>query len=285
MSSGKTPPLASLIIPTYARPDRLAQCLEAATQLQGPDFEVIVVDDGSPRPIAPVCDGFSDRLQISCHRQENMGPGMARNKGAQHARGQLLLFTDDDCLPDPLWLASIATAFERDPGALYGGMVLNGLANNPYAAASQDIQTFLYQSDASALAFFASNNLACGRETFLQLGGFSEHLPRASEDREFSMRWRNSGRPVHFVDQAIVHHFHDLTLRSFCQQHFNYGRGAKDLAKLADAAGIADRPKPRSAGFYRDLVTFPLQQPGPYRPYRAALVALAQLATAAGYYA
>src|SRR5690349_8782081 len=103
-------PVVSIIIPTYNRPAPLEQCLKALSQLDYPRdrFEVVVVDDGSTISPAGIVEGFCSRLDIRMLRQANAGPAAARNLGAQEAKGQILAFTDDDCLPDPAWLGRMA---------------------------------------------------------------------------------------------------------------------------------------------------------------------------------
>ena len=185
-----------VVIPSFARPERLAQCLDALarTEFAGA-FEVVVVDDGSPQPLAPVIDGFADRLPVRSQRQDNRGPAAARNAGARTARGRILAFTDDDCLPDRHWIAAMARAGAAQPLALIGGRVDNALPANIYSAASQDLVDYLYEYFGAAAGdapFFTSNNIACDRARFLDLGGFDESFPLAAgEDRELGMRWRD----------------------------------------------------------------------------------------------
>ena len=103
-------PAISIVIATYGRPRQLAACLEAVSGLDYPRdrFEVIVVDDGGPEPVAPVAEPHRDRLRIRVERTERGGPGAARNAGARLADGELLAFIDDDCLPAPGWLRGLA---------------------------------------------------------------------------------------------------------------------------------------------------------------------------------
>lgn len=98
----------SLIIPTYARPKQLGNCLESLTQLIAPrsGFEIIIVDDGNPESLEPVVAPFREKLNLRLLRQENGGPAKARNTGAAAARGRHLAFTDDDCRPEPNWLCA-----------------------------------------------------------------------------------------------------------------------------------------------------------------------------------
>ncbi len=142
-------PDISVIVPTHNRPEQLADCLAAlARQDYGCDwFEVIVVDDGSPENMISVTERFADRLNICLLAQRNAGPGAARNQGVKKARGRFLAFTDDDCCPDSIWLSCVCKKLKREPNRIVGGLTVNGLPDNPYAAASQKIVDFVYQYD------------------------------------------------------------------------------------------------------------------------------------------
>ncbi|MGQ0633374.1 MAG: glycosyltransferase family 2 protein [Planctomycetaceae bacterium] len=224
--------LFSVIIPTYARPRQLANCLESLTRLDAPagGFEVIVVDDGGPQPLDSVVAPYLDRMNLTLLRQANGGPGMARNTGAQASRGQYLAFTDDDCLPDRNWLIALACGFQRTPENLLGGRTVNHLVQNPYSTASQvivDVAYAFFNANPNAARFFASNNIAVPASSFFALGGFEGQRFRvASEDRDFCSRWLQRGQQMTYVPEACVLHAHDLTLPTFCRQHFAYGRGA-----------------------------------------------------------
>ena len=93
-----TPPLVSIVIPTYARPERLRECLAAlARQTMPADaFEIVVVDDGSPQPVVPPEATTPTGPTIRIIRQSNAGPSAARNRGVAEARGELIALTDDD---------------------------------------------------------------------------------------------------------------------------------------------------------------------------------------------
>jgi GT2 family glycosyltransferase len=280
-------PLASVVIPSFARPARLLACLEAlaATRLAGP-FEVVVVDDGSPEPLAPVVSGRDWPFRLAMHRQANAGPAAARNAGAAAARAPFLAFTDDDCLPAPGWIAGLMRAQAGDPARLVGGRIDNALPDNVYAAASQDLVDYLYRyfgADAGAAPFFTSNNIGCDRARFLELGGFDRTFPlAAAEDREFGMRWRERGGSLVFAGDAVVGHAHGLDLRRFWRQHSNYGRGARHLHRVREAAGRG-RPPLERLGFYAGLVAFPLRDGGRRPVTRSTLMLVSQLAMIAGY--
>jgi len=222
----------SIVVPACAPPVQLGGCLDALGVLAGPTggFEVIVVDDGSPRPLQDVVKRFRSRLNLTLLRQSNRGPGAARNVGARIARGAYLAFTDADCRPARDWLTVLAKRFQDSPNHMLGGHTVNRLTSNRYAETSQlivDVAYAFYNRRPEAARFFASNNLAMPAELFREVGGFDESVFRhASEDRELCDRWRYIGREMAFVPDAIVFHSHALTLSGFCRQHFAYGRGA-----------------------------------------------------------
>lgn len=281
-------PKASVVVPSYDRPERLRDCLAALMRSQGVPFEVVVVDDGSPVPLAPVCAPFGERVRVL--RQPNAGPAGARNAGAAAARGAFLAFTDDDCRPEPGWLAALMARHGGEEGRLVGGRVVNLLPDNPYAAASQSLCDFLYDAwgaEAGTMPFFTSNNIGCSASRFAAIGGFDVTFPlAAAEDRDFGMRWRAAGGELVFAPDAVVGHAHNLTLRSFLRQHANYGRGARHLHAVMDARQDA-RPKIEAARFYLGLVGYPLRG-GLGRGVRArlsqaALLGLSQVAMVRGY--
>jgi GT2 family glycosyltransferase len=102
--------------------------------------------------------------------------------------------------------------------------------------------------------FFNSNNLAVPRDAFLKAGSFDVRLTRAGEDREFTDRWSAHGQPSRTVELAVVHHAHELTIRSFLRQHFTYGRGASAYRRIRADAGRPVRIEPN---FYLRLLRYP----------------------------
>jgi GT2 family glycosyltransferase len=226
----KSAPRISVIIPTLGRPEALQACLEALrrSDYESDRFEIIVVDDGSPASPNRVVHPFAEQLDIKMLKQENGGPASARNAGAGIARGELLAFTDDDCLPESGWLAALDRRHSAAPAHMIGGRTINALFENTYSAASQLVTDFVYShynADPERALFFASNNMAVPRERFLKIGGFDPRF-RTAEDRELCDRWRHEGFSLSYAPDAAVRHSHDLGLSTFLHQHFSYGRGA-----------------------------------------------------------
>lgn len=277
----------SVVVPTFRRADRLRACLAALADLDHPDYEVVVVDDGSPEPMEPVAAPFADRLSLTVHRQPNSGPAAARNAGAHRARGDFLAFTDDDCAPRPDWLRRLETPLTDHPGAMVGGATVNAVAGNRFSAASQDLVSYIYEyyRDEAGGGFLASNNLAVPAEAFRAMGGFDTTYPRpGGEDRELCDRWLREGGEILHAPDAVLDHFHHLDARSFWRQHVNYGRGAYQFhVQRARTAG--ERVHVEPARFYLDLLRYPFRErPVGEAAAVSALLVVSQVANAAGFF-
>ena len=276
-------PASTIVVPSYGRPEALRACLAALAAQDDPDREVVVVDDGSPEPLASVCEAFEG---VRCIRQENAGPARARNRGAREAEGDFLAFTDDDCRPRPDWLSALRRAWDGEERRMVGGRVVNGLPGNPYASASQALCDYLYDYYGAAegeAPFFTTNNCGVSREGFHRLGGFDETFPlAAAEDRDLGMRWRDEGGSLAYAPDAVVDHHHALTLRRFLRQHANYGRGARHLHLVLDGRG-AEQPKVEPPRFYAGLLLWPLRRRGLAGLGGTVLMGLSQVAMVRGY--
>ena len=107
----------SVIIPAFNAATSICACLDAlSTQKTDRKFEVIVVDDASTDDLSFITAKYTGRLYLQLLRlQTNSGPGAARNAGARAAAGEILLFTDADCVPAPDWLEKMLAPM-TDPG-------------------------------------------------------------------------------------------------------------------------------------------------------------------------
>jgi glycosyltransferase involved in cell wall biosynthesis len=283
-------PSFSIIIPTFERSTRLASCLHSLARLDYPRdrFEVIVVDDGSETPPEAVVNDFRDPFHVFLVKQSHAGPAVARNNGAARAKGQFLAFTDDDCEPDPQWLNALASTLIQKPDAAVGGRTLNALRDNPYSMTSQLLVNYLYSyynTDPHKAVFFASNNLALPADRFRTIGGFDIAFPRAAgEDREFCDRWLNLGYRMIYAPEAVVRHSHFLEYRTFCKQHFNYGKGAFYFRQVR-ARRAQGHPKFEPVKFYLNLLHYPFSQVQAGRAFLLAMLLLvSQGANAAGFF-
>lgn len=193
--------LFSIVIPTRHRNDLLALCLErlvaGAQTFPATDYEVIVTDDGSEQTAeALLRDRFPFARWVAGPRR---GPAANRNNGAAAAAGSWIVFIDDDCIPEPGWLAGLAAAIEADPGldVLEGKTLTPDKSDNPFREGIENTEGGVYWSC----------NLAVRADRFRAWGGFdADFLEAGGEDMEFAHRFKRLGGKAAFVRPAVVLH-------------------------------------------------------------------------------
>jgi len=194
---------ASVVIPTYRRPELLLKCLQALNQqhLRVSEFEIIVVSDGPDATTAGALSNWQDKpvnlkyLNLP-HRK---GPAAARNFGWQHAEAPFIAFTDDDTLPHPEWLNSYLTAWHNLPLAAFTGTVSVPVSLNP---TDNELNTA-----GLATADFVTANCACTKQALQLVNGFDERFARAwREDSDLHFKLLKAKVPLLKIDNAIVVH-------------------------------------------------------------------------------
>lgn len=194
-------PLLSVIIPTYHRNDLLALCLNCLKQgvqtLDGTQYEVIVSDDGRDTTAQQMlADSYP---WVRWIQGPQKGPAANRNRGAQEALGQWLVFTDDDCLPAPNWLSSFYNAIFNYPEEL----ILEGKT-----ISKKGIHSPLYHAPINENGgFLWSCNFAIQKYLFFSIKMFNENFPYPHlEDVEFRDRILEQKLRFKFINDAIVDH-------------------------------------------------------------------------------
>ncbi len=198
------PLLFSVVIPTCRRNESLARCLRqiigGAQQFPADRFEVIVTDDGPPadNAAAMVERDFPGVRWIAGPRR---GPAANRNCGGTAARAPWLVFTDDDCLPQPTWLSAYAARLMAGIGDCH---VLEGRTTD---GGIKDPGPFYVAPDNEKGGMLWSCNLAIERSFFEKLGGFDEKFPFPHlEDVDLRLRLDDAGCCYLFVPDASVDH-------------------------------------------------------------------------------
>lgn len=194
----------SVVIPTYQRPFLLMDCLKSlAKQTVGRDaFEILVVSDGPDILTRNIVlswkhTGLLDVEYIPLDSKK--GPAAARNAGWRLATGELIAFTDDDCLPDPMWLENLRDAFEGANGPVFAGRVIVPVPERPtdYEMNIAHLET----------ADFVTANCACSRHALERTGGFDERFKMAwREDSDLEFSIRDQQIPLQSLPSAIVVH-------------------------------------------------------------------------------
>lgn len=278
----------SIIIPTYNRLDLLSNCLGSIATIDYPfdKFEVIVVDDGSKTPLDEVVLSFQTKFKLSLIKQTNSGPALARNRGANNATGDYLVFIDDDSIVSKNWLRELNRIVLEKPDCAIGGAIENGLPNNIYATASETIVNYLYSQlnrDPENANFFVSNNLAVPKNNFLLVKGFDTNL-EMSEDREFCKNWLAASFKLCYAERVVIYHKNRTGFKSYWKQQFIYGRGAYRFNQICQKR-YQDSSSLRKSSFYIDLLAFPFKKFSYQQAFRIMLlILLSQIAIFTGYF-
>ncbi len=215
-------PSVSVIVCSYNGAKTLAACLESLGRLNYPDYEVVLVDDGSKDETPEIAQRFPEVRYL---RQENHGLSHARNTGATAARGEVLAYTDSDCMADPDWLYYLIGTLVSGDYAGVGGPNVSPPAQNwvqACVAAAPGGPSHVLLTDTVA-EHIPGCNMAWYRWAFENVGGFDTEYHKAGDDVDFCWRIMQAGGVIAFSPTAIVWHYRRFTIRAFWKQQEGYG--------------------------------------------------------------
>ena len=222
-------PKISVVVCTFNGSRTIRECLEGIGKLRYPNYETVVVDDGSTDgagDIAAECD-------VRLIRTENQGLSAARNLGWQSATGEIVAYIDDDARPDPDWLTYLATAFLKEDYAGVGGPNIpvpddgdtaNCIANSPGGPAH------VLLSDCEA-EHIPGCNMAFRRSWLEVINGFDPQFRQAGDDVDICWRTRERGGKLGFSPSAMVWHHYRRTVRAYWKQQMGYGKAEAMLER------------------------------------------------------
>lgn len=215
--------MISIIIPVKNGARTIRECLSAAKEQHDLDspYEIIVVDDGSSDDTCAIAESLG--LQVIS--QENAGPAAARNAGARAAQGDILAFTDADCVPDSHWLQNLTAPFQQ-PGVIgTKGTYRTHQASLIARFVQQEYQSkYARMAKQPTIDFIDTYSAAYRRDVFLQNGGFDPAFPIPSvEDQEFSFRLARKGYIMKFAPMAVVYHKHDKNVLEYVRRKYGIG--------------------------------------------------------------
>jgi len=196
-------PFFTVVIPTYERHDKLWEVVEALADQTFTDFEVVVVDQSRER--WPGRDSYPE-LELLYIHTDVKGATLARNTGAFHARGTVLAFTDDDCLPFPEWLERARGYFDQEQLIGVEGLISSDKRFDPnYRAVTNE--------GFEGLGFMTAN-LFLRREVFMAVDGFDPSFdhPHFREDTDLGWRASAHGQFAFAHDVCVYHPPHPRSI-------------------------------------------------------------------------
>src|SRR3954469_18250467 len=215
-------PRVSVVVCSYNADRTMEACLASLEVLDYPDYEVIVVNDGSTDRTLEIAERFPYCRIIS---QPNKGLSVARNVGAEAATGEIVAYTDSDCVADPDWLTYLVGKMEASNLAACGGPNFPPPEDSLVPAAvavSPGGPTHVLISDEVA-EHIAGCNMAFRREVLLELGGFDPVYRAAGDDVDICWRFQDAGHTIGFSAAAIVWHYRRNTVQAYLNQQRGYG--------------------------------------------------------------
>lgn len=203
---------ASVVIPVLNSSEKLANLLDYLNQqVCRFDFEVIVVDDGSTEDLKQIIDRNRRGLRLKYIKSPvNHGPAYARNKGIQEAEGQIVVFTDSDCSPQPDWLEKMLEPFENEiVSGVKGAYKTDQLDTWAQLAQLEFVERYELLESQNDIDFIDTYSGAYRRRDLLKVNGFNTGFPTAdNEDVDLAFRIKKLGGRFVFVRDAIVGHLH-----------------------------------------------------------------------------
>jgi glycosyltransferase involved in cell wall biosynthesis len=245
-------PAASVIIGVYNRARQIGACLESLRASTFQDFEIVLVEDASSDGSGEVLERFKrehpERRVKVIHNPRNRGASGARNVGMDAAEGEVLLFTDSDCVVEPTWIEEMVKGIRLTGAAAVSGTVLDkepsNLAERAYAGSCLVVRK---------TPNLMESNMALRRE----LGYRLDEAIFGGEGDDLAVRLRAAGHAIALVPGAVVHHHHAMGFRGYMRMGRQQGRGhamywykhgrflgrdllAAGLAAIALPLGLAD---------------------------------------------
>jgi glycosyltransferase involved in cell wall biosynthesis len=222
------PPTLSIIIPIFNRKDELFELLQSLLFQIDKNFEIIIVDDGSPMDLRTTIEVFEKNVDLKFFRKENSGPGLSRNYGAKRAKNDWLIFLDSDVTLEKNYIENIKKNLEKTLCDAFGGADKAHKGFNIIQKAISYSMTSIFttggiRGNKKSVAKFQprSFNMGVKKSVFEKVGGFSNM--RIGEDPDLSMTLWENGFSTAFFDDIAVYHKRRIDFGKFSKQIYQFG--------------------------------------------------------------
>jgi O-antigen biosynthesis protein len=222
-------PKISVIVCTFNGSRTLSQCLESLLRLEYPNYEVIVVNDGSTDATGKIAQNYGFRVITT----ENQGLASARNTGLRAATGEMVAYIDDDAYPDTHWLRYLANTFMNTKHVGIGGPNIAPPGDGPIAecvAHSPGNPVHILLSDTEA-EHIPGCNMAFRKAALETIDGFDPQFRIAGDDVDVCWRLQQKGWTLGYSPGAMVWHHRRNSIRAYWKQQHNYGKAESFLEK------------------------------------------------------
>ncbi len=222
-------PSISVVVCTYNGSRTIRDTLDGLKKLEYPNFEVIVVNDGSKDGTELIAAEYGFKVITT----ENRGLSSARNTGMRAAKGEIVAYIDDDARPDPHWLTYLAATFLTTDHAGVGGPNLPPPNDGPVAECVANspggpIHVLLTDREAEHIP---GCNMAFRKAALEAIDGFDHRFRIAGDDVDLCWRLQKQGWTLGFSPAAMVWHHRRNSVKAYWKQQLNYGKAEADLEK------------------------------------------------------
>ncbi|TLZ45438.1 MAG: glycosyltransferase [Methanobacteriota archaeon] len=215
-------PKISVVVCTYNGASTIRDTLEGLRSVDYPDFEVILVNDGSTDATPQIASEYPFRII----HEPNEGLSRARNTGIDAATGEIIAFIDDDAYPDPHWLRYLALSFLDANCVAVGGPNLAPPSDGWRADAVSNAPggpNAVLLSDTTA-EHIPGCNMAFRKDALVAIGGFDPRFRVAGDDVDLCWRLRDRGGVIAYAPAAVVWHHRRSSIRRYWKQQVGYGK-------------------------------------------------------------
>ncbi|MEQ7802297.1 glycosyltransferase [Pedobacter sp. ASV1-7] len=226
----------SIIIPLYNRPQEINELLSTLSKQTYPQFEVLVIEDGSVNDAKDIVEQYSNKLDVKYFFKPNEGQGFARNYGFERAKGDFFVIFDSDCLIPDDYLETVKNCLFEHKLDAYGGPDAAHKSFTPVQKAISYAMTSPFttggiRGNKKHIGQFhpRSFNMGVSREVWEKVGGFI--LTRLGEDIEYSIRIHESGFKIGLIPGAKVYHKRRTSFAQFYKQLHFFGRARINIYK------------------------------------------------------
>jgi GT2 family glycosyltransferase len=223
-------PVVTVVVASYNGARTLQACLESLRHLNYPNYEAILVDDGSTDDTSSIAREFPEVRVI---RHENRGLSVARNTGIEAAMGEIVAFTDSDCRADENWLRYLVGDLLNSEFVGIGGHNFLPPDDSPVAAAvmaSPGGPAHVMLTDREA-EHIPGCNMAFYKWALEEIGGFDPVFRKAGDDVDICWRLQQRGHKIGFSPAGFVWHYRRSTVKAYLRQQAGYGEAEALLAR------------------------------------------------------
>lgn len=240
----------SIVIPVHNSRKTIAQtieyCLSQTYRLS--DLEIITVDDGSTDDTADIIKKYP----VKYIYQNNSGPAAARNAGFKAASGEIICFTDSDCIPEKDWVRKMVDKYTSDDVGGVGGSYDITNKESLLAECIHEEIVQRHRETPIETNYLGSFNVSYRRRVLEEVGGFNKSFKHASgEDNDLSYKVKKAGYKLIFDKNIKVAHYHQTNLLKYLKEQYRHGywrmklyRLHPDMTKGDRYAGILDFVQP-----------------------------------------